>query len=173
MSLRLRFPVAVILTTAVALVAGCSHYRLGTGARPGFSSVFIAPVGNDAAVPQAAALISTRVREAFLKDGRVTLAGSAETADVILTIGLDRLTREVATVRPGDTGLARKIDLDLEATASLRDRRSGAMLFTDRPLKARRQVFTDSGQLQAEYQTLPLLADALAEHAVRAVLDVW
>ncbi len=47
------------------------------------------------------------------------------------------------------------------------------MIFERRPLQVRRQIFTDSGQLQAEYQTLPLLADALAERTLRAVVDVW
>ena len=48
----------------------------------------------------------------------------------------------------------------------------------------RRDAYTDSGktlpsgtvvsgQLQAEYQTLPLLAEALAAKVTHAVLDVW
>ena len=158
---------------ALWLFAGCGHYQLGTGAKPDFRTVFVAPVANEAGIPQAAAVVSGRLREAFLKDGRVTLAASADTADVVLTLSLDHLHREVATVRPGDTGLARKVDLNLTATASLRDQRSGRMIFERRPLQVRRQIFTDSGQLQAEYQTLPLLADALAERTLRAVVDVW
>jgi len=166
------FPLWILLA-ALGLSAGCSHYRLGTGAAPGFRTLFVTPVENNASVPQAAALVTSRLREAFLRDGRVTLASSADSADAVLTLTLTRLEREVATVRPDDTGLARKVDLDLGATASLRDQRTGKALFEARPLHARRQVFTDSGQLQAEYQTLPLLAESLADHVVRAVLDVW
>ena len=162
-----------LLAVLACTLAGCSHYQLGTGATPSFASIYVAPVENDVALPQAAALVTTRVREAFLRDGRVTLAASPETADAILTLTLAEFTRDVATVRPDDTGLARKVDLDLDASATLRDRRSGKVLFEQRVLKARRQVFTDSGQLQAEYQTLPLLAERLASEAVRAVLDVW
>lgn len=172
--MRLRILALPFLSALLLCVgAGCSHYQLGTGATPGFKSVYVAPVGNEAALPQAAALVTARVREAFLRDGRVTLASSAETADAVLTLNLGRLVREVATVRPGDTGLARKFDLDLDATATLRDQRSGRLLFDARPIKAQRQIFTDSGQLQAEYQVLPLLADSLAERVVNAVLDVW
>ncbi len=164
---------AGLLVCLTALLAGCGHYRLGTGASLSFRTIYIAPVANDAALPQAAALVTARVREAFLRDGRLTLAPGPETADAVLTLVLDRLEREVATVRPDDTGLARKVDLDLAVTATLRDGRTGAILFENRPLAARRQVFTDSGQIQAEYQTLPLLADTLAAEAVRAVVDVW
>ena len=35
------------------------------------------------------------------------------------------------------------------------------------------EIFTDSGQLQAEYQVLPLLADSLARKLVHTVLDRW
>jgi hypothetical protein len=36
-----------------------------------------------------------------------------------------------------------------------------------------REAFTDSGQLQSEYQTLPLLAESLAAKVTHAALDVW
>jgi len=37
----------------------------------------------------------------------------------------------------------------------------------------KRDVYTDSGQQQAEYQILPLLAEDLAAKASHAVLDTW
>lgn len=162
-----------MLFAALGLGAGCSHYQLGTGAKPGFGTLYVTPVENVAAVPQAAAFVTARLREAFLRDGRATLASSAASADAVFTLTLTGLEREIATVRPDDTGLARKVDLNLGASATLRDQRTGRAFFEARPLHARRQVFTDSGQLQAEYQTLPLLADSLADQAVKAVLDVW
>jgi hypothetical protein len=76
-------------------------------------------------------------------------------------------------VRPGDTGLPRKLDVTLTAELTLRDNRSGTDRFTRRPVTVKRQLFTDSGQVQAEYQLLPLLAADLAEKARHAVLDVW
>jgi hypothetical protein len=76
-------------------------------------------------------------------------------------------------VRPDDTGLARKFNLTLTAEATLRDQRAGTVLFENRALTSKKQAFTDSGQLQAEDQTLPLLAASLAESVRNAVLDVW
>ncbi len=92
--------------------------------------------------------------------------------------------REVATQRRDDTGLARKFALTLGVRCTLKDRRAGKDLFTNREILVRRDAYTDSGQnlpsgtsvsgqLQAEYQALPLLADALADKVAHAVLDVW
>jgi hypothetical protein len=46
-------------------------------------------------------------------------------------------------------------------------------LFENRPVNAHRDAFTDGGQLQSEFQTLPLLAEALADKIAHAALDVW
>ncbi|HRE81070.1 MAG TPA: hypothetical protein PLN52_08485 [Opitutaceae bacterium] len=67
------------------------------------------------------------------------------------------------------------------ARATLHTPSSDKVWFKDRALAAKRQAFTDNpqasgqfgNQLQAEYTTLPLLAESLAAAAVHAVLDVW
>ena len=51
--------------------------------------------------------------------------------------------------------------------------RDGKVLFEKRAMRAQRDAYTDQGQLQAEYQTLPLLAETLAQNVTHAVLDVW
>lgn len=164
---------APVLGCAVLILTGCSHYRLGTGSEPDFQTLFIAPVRVDALVPQAQVVVGTQLREAFLRDGRVRLVGSADDAEAVLHVVLDRYERAVATVRPDDTGLARRFDVELVARATLTDRRTGRVIFSDRPLVARRGVFTDSGLVPAEYQNLPLLAQDLARQAQQAVLDTW
>jgi hypothetical protein len=152
---------------------GCAHYHLGTGASPAFASLYLAPVQNHAGVPQATAIVSAQLREAFLRDGRIALAASPELADAILTVTLASYGRETLTALARDTGLARKLGLTLEATATLTDQRTGQVMFERRPLHAVRQAFTDSGQLQAEADAVPLLAEQLAQAATRAVLDTW
>jgi len=160
------------LTFLLCLTA-CSHYRLGTGSEPKFSRLFIAPVASEALLPQAQALVTTQLREAFAKDGRVTLAASPAEADAVLTVTLDGYQRDAVVAQARDANLARRFDVTLRARATLTDQRSRQPLFTDRPLAAKRGVFTDSGLQQAEYQTLPLLAAELAKAAVHAALDTW
>ena len=161
------------LTCVLLSLAGCATYQLGTGAAPSFRTLYVEPVANKTLVPQSQPLLSTRLRESFARDARVQLAGSPNAADATLTVVINNYHREIAAAREGDTGLARKFNVTLGATCTLRDNRTGKPIFENRPILAVREVFTDSGQLQAEYQTLPLLADALALKVVHAALDVW
>jgi len=161
------------LVAGVLALSACAHYQLGSGATVKFTTLFIAPVTATTAIPQAQVLVTTQVREAFIHDGRVTLVNSPEEADAVLQISLSGYNRVVAVSRPDDTGLARRFDVTLYAKATLTDNRSKVADFVQRPLKATRGAFTDSGLVPAEYATMPLLAEQLATETVHAVLDVW
>ncbi|WP_404422849.1 LPS assembly lipoprotein LptE [Nibricoccus sp. IMCC34717] len=169
----------LLLAAAALALTGCGSYQLGTGTEPAFRSLYVAPVTNDAGIPQAAALFSRELREAFLRDGRVSLASTAEAADAVLEISLQSYERQATSALPQDTRLARKFDLELTARATLRAH-GGKEIFRDRELNATRQVYTTatstgeiSRQQQAEFNTQPLLARRLAEEAVHIVLDTW
>ena len=161
------------LAACLFATAGCSNYRLGTGGTPAFRTLYVEPVANRTLLPQAQALVSTRLRESFARDGRTQLANSSEGADATLVIVINEYRRDIAAVREGDTGLARKFNVTLGVSCTLRDNRTGRPIFENRPVNAVREVFTDSGQLQAEFQTLPILGEALASKIVHATLDTW
>ncbi len=168
----------------LVLASGCAHYQLGAGAKPTFTTLYVEPVTTKILLPQSQATLETQIRAAFVRDGRVTLVNSPEAAEATLKLHLIDYSREVATQRRDDTGLARKFTLTLGVACTLTDRRTGRPLFDQRLIEASRDAYTDSGktlpsgtvvsgQLQAEYQTLPLLAEALAAKVTHAVLDVW
>jgi hypothetical protein len=164
----------LLCLTGILLFSGCANYRLGSGGQLSFRTLYIAPVVNESNVPQAVAIVSTQLREAFLHDSRVILVNSAEEADATLTVHLVKYRRESASSQTNDTGLTRKFDVTLHAEATLRDNRDNKLIFEDRKVQASRQVFTDSGQqLQAEYQNIPLLAESLAKNVRGAALDIW
>jgi hypothetical protein len=154
-------------------LAGCAHYQLGTEGKLAFTTLYVEPVANRTLLPQAQAIVTTQLRAAFLRDGRVTLVNSAADADATLTVVIKDYRRDMTAVREDDTGLARKFAVTLEVACTLRDNRSGKVLFADRPVSVHRDAFTDGGQLQSEYQLLPLLAAALAQQVAHTVLDVW
>lgn len=155
-------------------LAGCGgRYQLGPGTEPGFATLHVAVVKSDALVPQSVAIVTAAIREAFIKDGRVRLVDRPDEADAVLRVVLVDYRRETTVAQPADTGLSRRYDVTLNAVATLIDQRQGRPLLTDRPLSARRGVFSDSGNIPAEAHTLPLLADRLAGEAVRAVLERW
>jgi hypothetical protein len=168
-----RTVVRCLLASSLLAIAGCANYQLGTGSAPSFRTLYVEPVANRTLLPQSQPLLSTRLRESFARDARVQLANSPGNADATLVVVINDYHRDIAAVREDDTGLARKFNVTLGATCTLRDNRTGQIIFENRPITAVREVFTDSGQLQAEYQTLPLLADALAAKVVHTALDVW
>lgn len=161
------------LGLAVLLTAGCAGYRLGTGSQLEFSTLHVAPVQMKALVPQAQPILTSAIRDAFMKDGRLALVSHPAADGASLQVIVRDYRRDVATVRPGDTGLARKFIVTLTVEASLANPADGRIFFTGRVIEVKRDVFTDSGQQQAEYQILPLLAQDLADKLTHAVLDTW
>ena len=155
------------------MLAGCANYQLGTGTTQKFSTLFIAPIASETLIPQAQALVTTQLREAFIRDGRVTLVNSAPAAEAVLQVTLTSYDRAVSVARSDDTGLARRFNVTLRARATLTDNRTKQIYFDRRPLAAERGVFTDSGLIPADYQALSLLAEQLAGEATHAVLDTW
>ncbi|MFH1498680.1 MAG: LPS assembly lipoprotein LptE [Verrucomicrobiota bacterium] len=170
-----------LLLTVLLGLTGCSHYRMGTGVEARFDTLFIPPVTNEANLPQAIALVTTEVRETFLRDGRVRLVASEDEADAVLRINLVDYRRDRLVSQPADTGLARKFGMILTADCTLTLAGEDKPLFENRRFVAERQLFTDGnaagapfdGQLQAQYQNLPLLAETLAAQLKSAALDVW
>lgn len=177
----LRFITGLVSFVALVAFTGCSHYRLGTGVSADFETLFIPPVTNEANVPQAIALVTTQIRESFLRDGRVQLAASEDQADAVLIISLVDYSRKRLTSQAGDSGLARKFEMTLTADCTLRKVGGDKPYFENRRIVAQRQLFVDGatagapydGQLQAQYQNLPLLAETLADKVKSATLDVW
>jgi Lipopolysaccharide-assembly len=166
------FPLFCLLASIWA-IAGCSHYRLGTGSTPGFSRLYIAPVTTETLLPQAQALLTTQLREAFIKDGRVALVATPAEADAVLRLTLTGYRRDVAVSQPTDTKLARRFDLSLQARATLTIANGTKPGFSDRAFLAQRGSFQDDGQQQSEFQTLPHLAESLAQEVLHAALDTW
>ena len=155
------------------MLAGCANYQLGTGTTQKFSTLFIAPIASETLIPQAQALVTTQLREAFIRDGRVTLVNSAPAAEAVLQVTLTSYDRAVSVARSDDTGLARRFNVTLRARATLTDNRTKQIYFDRRPRAAERGGFTDSGLIPADYQALSLLAEQLAGEATHAVLDTW
>lgn len=154
------------------LLGACSHYQLGTSGKLAFHTLYITPVASETMLPQSRALIGGRVREAFLRDARVTLVNSPEEAEAVLTLTLKGFSREAAVAKASDAGLARKFNLSLRVACDL-TLKDGTKLLDQRLLTVQREDYVDQGQLQAEYEMLPVIADKLSTEVTHAVLDTW
>lgn len=166
-------PAVLGLLLSVLCLTGCAGYRLGTGTEPKFATLFVAPVGSDVILPQARVELTTRLREAFIRDGRIRIVASAEEADAVLRVTIADYRRDVVVSRTDDTGLGRRFDITLQARATLASNRQAQPWFAHRLLEARRGAMVDDGLVPAETQLLPILAESLAGEAVHAVLDTW
>lgn len=169
----MRLPLRLVPALVAALLwSGCASYHLGAPGQPLVSTVFVAPATNAAFAPQAASLVTNAVRLALSRDGRIELAAHAADDAGTLQIRLVGYDRDVLAAQRDDTGLARKFAVTLSAEITLTDA-SGKTLLDHRKVVATRDVFVDSGLQPAEYQTMPLLAEALADEIAHALLDTW
>ncbi len=157
---------------ACLFLSACANYQLGTDSKLEFKTIFIAPVQSEASIAQARALVGGQVREHFLRDPRVTLVGSPEEADAVLSITLKNYERDATVSQAKDTGLARKFAITLKASCDLK-LRDGRVLFEKRIIDSKRDAYVDGGQLLSEHETLPRLAEGLAKSLCHAVLDTW
>ncbi|HEY5552890.1 MAG TPA: LPS assembly lipoprotein LptE [Opitutaceae bacterium] len=168
-----RLLATAVVAAAMLFTAGCASYQLGSPAEAPFQSVFIPPVANDTFVPQSRAAVTTAIREAFARDGRVTLAESPAGADRIVEVRLADFSREMTSAVREDTALARKFALTLTAEVRLIDPASPGASAAPSQIAVSVDAFTDSGLQQSEFQAVPLLAGKLATEVVHRVLDTW
>lgn len=175
---------ALLALWVASFLGGCKSYQLGHPTELPFKSIYIQPAANDSFAPQAQALLSSQIREAFIRDGRTRLVTSEEDADAVLLINLTEYDRSAAARQSADTAVARDFDLNLTAEVSLFDQNKGDYYFQKRELQERSNAFADNPYadrtdvrtqdfLQAEYQAMPRLTRDLARKIADEVLSPW
>ena len=176
----------LLLSTAglLGILPGCKSYELGNPAELPFQSIYIQPVANDSFAPQAQALLSSQIREAFIRDGRTRLVTREEEADAVLHVNLTEYNRTAAARESQDTAVARDFDLTLSAKVSLFNQNKGDYFFRDRRLEETSNAYADNPYadpvlpktqdfLQSEYQAMPRLTRDLARKIADEVLSPW
>ncbi len=172
------------LAFLLSLAAGCRSYQLGHPAELPFETIFVAPADNESFAPQAQALVSSQLREAIIRDGRVRLVADREQADTVLRVTLTDYERQPATRNPNDTAVALDYDLRLTAAISLYSRTDGRYLLRDRQLSESSTAFVNDvyapaaavdtqSLVQPEYQAMPRLTRDLARRISGEVLGAW
>lgn len=177
---------AFLLFCAVltAALSGCKSYQLGSPAELTFQNIYVKPVQNDSFAPQAQALLTSQIREALIRDGRLRLVTSEKAADAVLLVKLTQYSRETATRDRQDTTVGVDFDLNLAAEVTLFDQVNGQYFFKERLLSERSNAFVDNpfappgttrsqGFLQAEYQAMPRITRDLAKKIADEVLSPW
>lgn len=162
---------ALAVMVTLGLLSGCASYKLGMPVETPFKTLHVATVETEALVPQAAALLTRDLREAFIRDGRLTLVNETD-AGAILAVTLVLYERDLSATASQDTARARSFDLELTALATLTGP-NGQTYFKDRRFIVEELAFTDAGLLQSEYGAMPVLTRDLANKIRDAVLGAW
>ena len=176
--------IAVLAFFTLALVSGCNSYQLGNPVELPFEPLYIKPVSNDSFAPQAQALLSTQIRDAFIRDGRTKLVTSREAADAVLLINLTEYNRRTAARQSVDTTAAASFSLVLSAEVSLFNQNKGDYYFQERIINESSSAYADNPYatpaiaqtqdfLQMEYQAMPRLTHDLSRRIADEVLNTW
>ena len=176
--------IAVLAFFTLALIGGCNSYQLGNPFELPFESIYIKPVTNDSFAPQAQAMLSTQIRDVFIRDGRTKLVTSSEAADVVLIVHLTEYNRLVAARKSDDTTAAASFNLVLATEVSLFNQNKGDYYFQERIIKESSSAYVNNPYLapavdqtqdflQMEYQAMPRLTHDLSRRIANEVLNTW
>lgn len=182
-ALRLRSFILLSLVATCGLV-GCKSYHLGSPVELPFKTIFVKPVSNDSFAPQAQVVLSSQLRDAFIRDGRLQLVTNEESADAVLLVNLTEYDRRAASRNRSDTIVARDFDLYLTADVSLFNQQNGDYYFENRRIKERSNAYVENPYLdpsvtqaqdllQAEHQAMPRITRDLARRIADEVLSPW
>lgn len=182
-AIRLRSLILLSLVATCSMV-GCKSYQLGSPVELSFRKIYVKPVSNDSFAPQAQAILSSQIREVFIRDGRLQLVTNEEKADAVLLANLTEFKRRAAARRDDDTTVASDFDLFLTAEVSLFNQNKGDYYFENRELTESSNAYVQNPYLdpsiaqsqdllQAEYQALPRITRDLARKIADEVLSPW
>ena len=175
---------AVLVCFTLAFISGCNSYQLGNPFELPFESIYIKPVTNDSYAPQAQTLLSTQIRDVFIRDGRTKLVINREAADAVLIINLTEYNRIAAARQSDDTTSAASFRLVLAAEVSLFDQNKGDYYFQKRMIRESSSAYVNNPYatpataqtqdfLQMEYQAMPRLTHDLSRRIADEVLSTW
>ncbi len=176
--------VAVLVCFTLAFISGCNSYQLGNPFELPFESIYVKPVTNDSYAPQAQTLLSTQIRDVFIRDGRTKLVINREAADAVLIINLTEYNRIAAARQSDDTTSAASFRLVLAAEVSLFDQNKGDYYFQKRMIRESSSAYVNNPYatpataqtqdfLQMEYQAMPRLTHDLSRRIADEVLSTW
>lgn len=164
---------AIIGATLSLILGGCASYQTGSPDALPYSSVSVSPPRNLSSLPQMEGPLNAAVRQAILQSGSLTLANESN-ADAILEITVIDVRREIAAVTSSDVGRGRKFELVANVDFSLKKPGDAGLFFIEKqPFSIKRDIYSDSGLVDSEYQAVPEISRQIAERLAELLVDRW
>lgn len=174
--MKKNFILAIASALLVVLAGACSNYKLaGTPKALPFSSIYVQPVKNTSTAAQAASLLTNAVISSLSQVPELTVESSSD-ADAILEITLSNYATTMRSSRTNDTALAASYNVELEASCTLRNLRTGDVIFRDRKVKVDNILYAldnSNNFVDTQYQNMPILTRELALRIKDAVIGIW
>lgn len=165
--------ITLIGALAVLLLHGCASYQLGEPARLPYRSVSVSPPKNLSTLPQLEGALNSALRQTILQSASLDLAQTGS-QDATLELVVVEAKRDIAAVTADDVGRGRKFELVIDFELSLKKAGSGEDYFVrSRPFTIKRDIYNDSGLVDAEHQAGPAIAREAATKAVEIITDLW
>ncbi len=162
----------LILTTLSILMCACNYTLKGTAQPLPFKKIAVKQVVNNSYAPQASNPLMVQVSTMLSQTPALTLT-SLDDAQAVLEITLDDYTKNVYATRYEDTDMARAISVTLSANCTLRNLKTGEVIFKNRPFSVKNNIYNDQSFLDGEYQNMTTLTGMLARKIVDSVLGIW
>ncbi|MBQ9758735.1 MAG: hypothetical protein IJW12_03065 [Opitutales bacterium] len=156
--------------TLLCAFSAC-NYSLGNRAKLPFATIEVAPIVNNADIPQAQAMLARDVAEAL--NGTPRLATVIENGAAELQIEISGFRRNIAATSSEDSMIASIQNLTLELNCSLLNTRSGKYFFRNRKVSVSTDVYTGAAAGLGESQSFPVLSREAARKVRDLVVNVW
>jgi hypothetical protein len=160
----------LVLGALAALLAGCAGYHLGSvnPSATGDKTVEIFPFNNQTLQPRLGDAVTQALRERFQADGTYQLA-TREAGDIVVTGVITGYNREALSYLNTDVTTVENYRVGIVAHVTAR-RRDGKLLL-DKDVHGYTLVHVGTDLASAERQSLPLLAEDLAQNTVELVAE--
>jgi hypothetical protein len=163
----LKFPALVL---AAWLLGGCAGYHLGpvNNATAGARSVEVTPFNNQTLQPRLGDAVTQALREQLQSDGTFHLARSS--GDIVVTGVITSYGRQGLSFLSSDVYTANNYQVGVVAHVTARQRDTGKVLL-DKNITGYTLVHVGSDLADAERQSLPLLAQDLAQKVTEQLTE--
>jgi hypothetical protein len=154
------------------LLAGCFGYHVGPVADIDYRTVAVPMFANRTVRPQLEAQVTNGIIKRLHQDGSLQVV-DRELADVVVVGKIVDYQRSVLRTEKDDTGVPREYRVTVVAQVEIRDRRNGTRIVEPRRIEGAADTFIGTDLQAADYQALPLAADALARKVVTLLTERW
>jgi hypothetical protein len=159
----------------VFLLSGCAGYRVGdTSGRDlqGVRSVYVPTAKNTSLEPELQMTVTNAIIRRFNADGTLETDQNAA-ADSELDVVVTNVQHNPIRSSTTDLLITAEYQLTIQAKATYTNRKLGRKIFENFDVSGSTTYFTQSNNLEAERQALPLAAQDLAENTVKLVTEGW